>query len=207
LSSLAPAATPTIPTRLAVVIVPLFLVVLAACGSSEERSQPRLDTSDASARVEAVAREVDAWADAPNLRQARAHAEAAANLVVGPGGLGYGDRDGDGTVAGAVSEGLLPSRDDTGDGVVLDTVGDVDCVRQDVLGGDWSHPRARWALLTRAIREWTPDNNTFPDLPAHPMRIVGWATLAQAGTYEEAIGYSGHASFHVDITRDALAGC
>jgi hypothetical protein len=206
LSSLAPAATPTVPTRLAVVVAVLGALVVA-CGSSEERSGPRVDASVATARVEAVAHEVDAWADAPNLRQARAHAEAAANLIVGPGGLGYGDRDGNGTVAGAVTEGLLPSRDGSSDGVVLDTVGDAACVHQDVLGGGWEHPRARWALLTEAIREWSPDNNTFPDLPAHPMRIVGWATLAQAGSYDEAIGYSGHADVHVDASRDALADC
>ncbi len=66
---------------------------------------------------------------------------------------------------------------------------------------------ARLEQIAEAIDEWAPDNNTFPSLPSHPMRIVGWATLAQSATFAEAIEYSGHADIHVDATRDALSRC
>jgi hypothetical protein len=80
-------------------------------------------------------------------------------------------------------------------------------VRRDVLGGDWDDPAARWAMLSEAIAQWAPDHNTFPSLPSHPMRIVGWATLAQSATFDNAIEYAGHAKLHVDVSRDALDHC
>ena len=200
-----------------VLVLSLVLVLAAACGSSAENgTEPggadtntaaAVDPTDASDRLERIADEVDAWAAAPDLDQATAHAEAAANLVVGPGGLGYGDRDGDGEIAGDVAEGLLPGPDGTPEGIVLDSIGPAECVKRDVLGGDWDDPVARWALLAEAIDQWASNNNTFPTLPSHPMRIVGWATLTQSGSFEEAIEYSGHADLHVDVTRDALADC
>jgi hypothetical protein len=188
-------------------LVPALLLLVSACGGNTGGSDRAVDATVASARLEQIAGEVDAWASSSTLEEARAHAEAAANLVVGPGGLGYGDRDGNGTTDGAVERGLLPGPDGTPAGVVLDTLGDDDCVRGDVLGGSWDHPRARWSLLADAIAEWAPENNTFPLLPSHPMRIVGWSTLAQSATFAEAIEYSGHADIHVDVTRDALSRC
>ena len=199
------------------VLVLSLVLVAAACGSSAENGPDPdgADTNTASAasaaeateRLEQITTEVDTWAASSTLDEARAHAEAAANLVVGPGGLGYGDRDGDGEIEGDVPAGLLPGPDGAPAGVVLDTIGPAECVNRDVLGGDWGDPVARWALLAQAIDEWAPDNNTYPSLPSHPMRIVGWATLTQSGTFEEAIEYSGHADLHVDVSRDALAEC
>lgn len=188
-------------------LVPALLLLVAACGSSVDGPDRAVDATVASARLEQIADEVDAWAHSPTLAEARSHAEAAANLIVGPGGLGYGDRDGNGAVAGAVARGLLPGPDGSPAGVVLDTVGNDDCVLRDVLGGSWDEPRARWSVLARAIDGWAPDNNTFPSLPSHAMRVVGWATLAQSATFTQAIEYSGHADLHVDVTRDALGRC
>lgn len=187
----------------------MILVLLAACGSDEDATDVgSIDDAPADlGRLELIAAEVDAWRASATLDEARGHAEAAANMVVGPGGLGYGDRDGDGTVDGDVAEGLLPGPLGDPIGLVLATTGDAECVRADVLGGDWADPAARWALLSNAIGEWASDNNTFPSLPAHPMRIVGWATLTQSGTFGEAIEYAGHADLHVDISRRSLVLC
>jgi hypothetical protein len=199
------------------VLVLSLVLVVAACGSGSENgpdpdgaetsTAAAADAGEASERLEQIAAEVDAWAAAPTLDEAKAHAEDAANLVVGPGGLGYGDRDGDGEIAGDVPAGLLPGPEGVPAGIVLSTIGPAECVDPDVLGGDWDDPVARWALLAEAIDQWAPDNNTFPSLPSHPMRIVGWAALTQSGTFDEAIEYSGHADLHVDVTRDALARC
>ena len=184
----------------------VVLVVLAACGDEPDRERS-IDASAARAWVEEIAGEVDAWATSDTLAQARAHAEAAANLIVGPGGPGYGDRDGDGTIAGRVDEGLLPARSGDSRGIVLDTLDGARCVRADVLGGEWDDPSARWARLLVAIRSWSPTDNTFPALPSHPMRVVGWATLAEDAPLAPAIEYAGHADIHVDVTRDALDRC
>ncbi|MDQ3247526.1 MAG: hypothetical protein M3Q52_11705, partial [Pseudomonadota bacterium] len=82
------------------------------------------------------------------------------------------------------------------------------CVKRDVLGGDWSDPAARWAALARAIARWTPANNTFPRLPSHPQRIVGWATLALgADNLATARDYARHAQIHTDVSSRAVAGC
>jgi len=184
----------------------VFAVLVSACGSDDEPAATGSPGSDVEL-LELIAAEVDAWGTSSTLDEARDHAEAAANMVVGPGGLGYGDRDGNGSIAGEVAEGLLPGP--TGDpvGLVLATTGEAECVTKDVLGGDWGDPVARWTLLADAIDQFGPGNNPFPTLPAHPMRIVGWATLTQAGSFEQAIEYAGHADLHVDISRDAFNNC
>ncbi len=92
-------------------------------------------------------------------------------------------------------------------GLVLEMFGDATCVHGDVLGGDWDDPHAWWAELERAIDQWSPENNTFPSLDSHPMRVVGWATLAQSASFDEAIEYSSHARLHVDVARAALRRC
>lgn len=82
------------------------------------------------------------------------------------------------------------------------------CVEQDVLGGSFLDASGRWDTLRAAIGEWSPGNNTFPSLPSHPQRVVGWASLTLATEdLDLAHEYSGHAGLHVDITRDALDGC
>ena len=170
-------------------------------------THPAVDGAAVGERLEQIASEVDAWARSSTLEQARAHAEAAANLIVGRDGFGYGDRDGNGEISGAVEEGLLPGLSGHPAGLVLDAMGNAECVNRDVLGGDWDDPVQRWAVLAEAIDAWTPVNNTFPSLPSHPMRVVGWAELTRSGTFEEAIEYAGHAHLHVSVTRAALSGC
>ena len=82
------------------------------------------------------------------------------------------------------------------------------CVEADVLGGPWDDAPARWWTMVTAIDEWAPDGNTFPTLPSHPQRVVGWATLT-LGTedLDAAHEYAGHAMLHVDITRAAFTDC
>lgn len=156
-------------------------------------------------RLAAIDRAVSAWQAASDLPAARRAAEEARNLVVGADGPSYGDADGDGTVRGAVAAGLLPGLT----GVAgLAAEEDGACVERDVLGGPWADPAARWAELDARIAAWTPTNNTFPTLPSHPQRVVGWATLAlRARSVEEAVEYAGHARLHVDVSARALTDC
>ena len=192
----------------AVSVLVVVLVVATACsGSDDSASSVSAPATKTGMELERIADAVDAWGESPTLADARAHAEIAANLVVGPNGLGYGDRDGDGVVGGATSAGLLPGPLGSPVGVVLDEIGPAECVDRDVLGGDWTDPAARWQLLATAIDEWAPGNNTYPSLPSHPMRIVGWATLTQTADLDDAIEYAGHADIHVDVTRSALTTC
>lgn len=159
------------------------------------------------ARVDAIADQVDAWESATSYGAASAAAEAAANLIVGPDGPGYGDRNGDGVVDGASERGLLTGL--TGpEGLIIDTVGEASCVATDVLGGTWDDPPARWSQLDDVLSRWTSSNNTMPELASHPMRVVGWATLTlESGDIDLAQEYAGHAQLHVDVTQRALEGC
>lgn len=120
---------------------------------------------------------IDEWAAADELPAARAAAEIATNLVTGPAVSGFGDRDGDSTVGGAVAEGLLPG--EHGEAGLASNAGST-CLDADVLGGRWDDPAVRWAELHVAISRWSPAANTFPALRGHPQRIVGWASLALA---------------------------
>ena len=82
------------------------------------------------------------------------------------------------------------------------------CVERDVLGGSWADPTARWSVLASAIEAWTPSNNTFPALPSHAQRIVGWATLTLAtNELATALEYGGHAQLHIDVSKQALTDC
>ena len=49
-------------------------------------------------RMDAIDASVNKWRSAESLKDAQRAAEGAANLVAGPRGPGYGDRDGDGVV-------------------------------------------------------------------------------------------------------------
>jgi len=181
-------------------------LVVACGGTSSESTTTAGDaaTTDVRERLEAIDQAVSEWRAASSLEEARRAAETAANLVVGPGGPGYGDRNGDGTVDGAVSAGLLPGLTGEPAGLALGSVGN-ECVLQDVLGGDWSDPAVRWAQMTDAIAAWAPNNNTMPTLASHPMRIVGWATFTLASnSLDDAIEYGGHAALHVGVSRAAL---
>lgn len=156
-------------------------------------------------RLETIAAEVSAWREAANLAAAKRHAEAVRNLIVGPAGPGYGDSDQDGVVAGASPIGLLPGRAGT---AALAIPAANDCVTRDLLGGSWENPEKRWSILQGKIEAWSQSNNTFPTLPSHAQRVVGWATLAlNAADLATARDYASHASIHVRVSRKALTNC
>ncbi|MGQ0831870.1 MAG: hypothetical protein ACT4OV_09350 [Microthrixaceae bacterium] len=164
------------------------------------------DRTAAEERVDAISAAVSRWEAATDLPAARAAAEEARNLVTGPGVLGAGDLDHNGTIDGSATTGLLPG-DDGGAGLAT-PLGTCALVERDVLGGPWLDPAGRWATVAAAITGWTSSNNTFPSLASHPQRVVGWATLTLSATalataHEDA----GHARLHVAVTQDALAAC
>jgi len=194
-------------------------LVLSACGSDSPTATTAGSTTtgtDAGAGVvdqseiafreqmTAVDAAVAAWRTADSIRDAHAAAETAANLIVGPNGPDYGDRDGDGVIGGETTFGVLPGLDGTPAGTALGLEPN-ECVDQDVLGGSWDDPMAEWDKMISAIDAWRPSNNTMPSLDSHPMRSVGWATFTLAtDSLEEAQGYAGHAKLHVDISVNAL---
>jgi len=181
--------------------------VIASCSGATTGGDARaFDLAGVQTRVDEIAAHVTAWQDAESLDEATSEAEAAANLVVGPRGPGYGDRNGDGTVSGETDRGLLTGLDGT-PGLVVQALGDAACVERDVLGGSWDDPRSRWKQLDDVLATWASSNNTMPRLASHPMRIVGWATLSQTASLDDALEYAGHAQLHVDVTEQSLADC
>ena len=161
--------------------------------------------ADLVARVDAIDAAIAEWRGARTLAAAKVGAEKARNLVTGPSGPAYGDLDGDGTIGGEVEAGLLPG---LGGNAGLASARPNPCMIADVLGGDFSQAAARWATMDRAIANWRADNNTFPSLPSHPQRIVGWATLTlKRANLAQATNYAGHAQLHADKTRVAITQC
>lgn len=155
-------------------------------------------------RMDAIDEAVAAWRSATSVEAARLAAETAANLVVGPNGPDYGDRNGDGLVSGESAVGVLPGLDGTPAGLATPLVTNP-CVVHDVLGGAWTNPDAEWGAMLTAIDDWRSDNNTMPSLASHPMRIVGWATFTlRSDSLDEAHEYGGHAKLHVDVALRAL---
>ena len=147
---------------------------------------------------------VTVWNRADSLTEAQAAAEAAANLVVGSGGPGYGDRDGNGNVDGETEFGLLPGLDGSPAGLA-NALDDNECIVADVLGGPWDAPADRWATMQAAIDAWSFDNDTMPSLPSQPMQIVGWATFAiGTDSIDEAFEYGRVAQQNVDASLAAL---
>ncbi|MDF1595262.1 MAG: hypothetical protein P1T08_04065 [Acidimicrobiia bacterium] len=200
------------------------MIALAACGGSSSTSNasqtepvPTVDVVAAATtgdvvsaspslreQMDAIHEAVAAWRSATSVEAARVAAETAANLVVGPNGPGYGDRNGDGVVSGETTAGVLPGLDGTPPGLA-DPLMANDCVLRDVLGGTWTDPGAEWGAMLTAIDDWRSDNNTMPSLASHPMRIVGWATFTlQSDSLDEAHEYGGHAKLHVDVALRAL---
>lgn len=203
----------------------LGALALAACsagnGADNTATQPKparttademVETGGAAAhsetalqRIEAIQRAVTDWRNASDFASAKRHAEAARNLIVGPEGPGYGDADGDGTVAASNRVGLLPG---TSGGPSLAIPAINACVTRDLLGGSWDDAERRWAILKQKIGAWRPENNTFPTLPSHAQRVVGWATLTlRADDVATAREYADHAQIHVDVMRRALSNC
>jgi hypothetical protein len=200
--------------------LPAFILTVALGGCAGAPSEPpaspdgsvsgptsagQADTPPLEARLVAIDAAVDRWRSAADLASARRAAEEARNLVVGPAGPGYGDTDGDGTVEGATDIGLLPG---LGGQPGLATGDAGACVGRDVLGGSWADPARRWSIMQAAIDAWSQTNNTFPSLPSHPQRIVGWATLALAAPdLATALEYGGHAHLHIDVALGAVTAC
>ena len=179
-----------------------------AQGASEDqgyRAESNPPAQSALGRIDQINAEVSAWRSAPDLDQAKRHAEAARNLIVGPTGPGYGDVDEDGRVSGGNQIGLLPGLKG---GAALAVPAANTCVTRDLLGGSWENPIRRWEILDAKVAAWRPGINTFPTLPSHAQRIVGWASLAlgssKLGTATE---YAAHAKLHVDVSRTALTRC
>ena len=214
--SLAGAPAPKIGKRMALLVIPLAFV---GCGSPENAGQSSLEFTSANReaakgellpnnlkqRLVALDSAVSRWQRAPDLVSAHETAEEARNLVVGAAGPYYGDADGDGTISGASSVGILPGQKGQAG---LATSNDGPCVVADVLGGSWVEPADRWAKLDKAITQWTSSRNTFPSLPSHIQRVVGWASLAlKAEDVREAREYAGHARLHVDVAIEAVTQC
>ena len=199
--------------RLRPTLVALIVLGLVACGSSGGDVADPITTSPAEAalagQLDELGAAVDTWRTADSIAVARVAAETAANLVVGPNGPGYGDRNDDGTVSGETDAGILPGLDGTPDGVATALATNA-CVESDVLGGSWDDPAGRWAEMEQAIDTWRPDSNTMPSLASHPMRVVGWGTFtldtdpAAPDALDLAHEYAGHAALHVVISADAL---
>ena len=166
---------------------------------------PQAPPDEIRLRLARIGSAIQRWRQADNLKIAKAAAEEARNLIVGPGGPYYGDADRNGFIAGASKVGLLPGL--KGETALVEPE-DGACVVRDVLGGSWREPAKRWSTLDAAIRSWTVSKNTFPSLPSHPQRIVGWATLAlSTKNLGAAREYGGHARLHIDITRKAVTHC
>lgn len=199
----------------------LFAAVsIGACGTNEPKADGRnADTVSHSVNVEPanagpaelgprlalIENAVGRWRRAANLTEAKSAAEEARNLVVGEAGPYFGDADRDGVTRGASKSGLLPGlRGEE----ALARPEDGDCVVRDILGGSWNEPSKRWAVLDTAIKSWSPSRNTFPMLPSHPQRIVGWATLAlSTDSLAMAKEYGGHAQLHINVSSNSLAQC
>ena len=211
-------------TSKAVIWAAAAAITLAACGGAStadevggtepltattERSDTAAIAVDADAasfaeRMTAIDEAVAVWRGASTVELAQEAAEAAANLVVGPNGPDYGDRNGDGVVSGEATVGLLPGLDGTPAGYAIPLAAN-ECVARDVLGGTWTDPGAEWGAMLTAIDKWRPENNTMPTLASHPMRIVGWATFTlNSDSLDEAHEYAGHAKLHVDVAVRAL---
>lgn len=181
-------------------LIPIALL-LAACGSGDADPAATDAVRD---RLDEIAEQVAVWHTTDDPAEALAAAEAAANLVVGPNGPGYGDRDGDGAIAGATEVGLLSGVDGTPAGIAS-PLADQSCVARDVVAGTVDDPATAWAEMEAAIDAWRPTDNTMPTLASHPMRIVGWATFTLAsGSLDDAHEYAGHAQLHVDVSLRAL---
>lgn len=186
-------------------------LLLAGCGGGEtvDRAPATSAPSDEAiaalaARLSVIEEAVVAWSEAKSIEAAQIAAETAANLVVGPNGPDYGDRNGDGVIGGESGTGLLPGVDGTPAGLASPASSNP-CVARDVLGGSWEDPQAAWGEMRSAIDAWEPGNNTMPSLPSHPMRVVGWATFTLASdSIELAHEYASHARLHVDISANAV---
>ena len=186
----------------------MMLAALTACGGDGDGDADAVEPDVAEftyrERILKIDDAATAWKNADNVEIARSAAESAANLVVGPGGPGYGDRDGDGTIEGENDFGVLPGLDGSPVGLANALTDNV-CIEDDVLAGSWDDPAGRWASMQTAIDEWTTANNTMSSLASRPMRIVGWATFTLAtDSLDDAHSYGGQAALEVAQSLGAL---
>ncbi|WP_396668357.1 hypothetical protein [Microbacterium sp. R86528] len=193
----------------ALVAIPLALTLaLAGCatGSSDvDNVEGSPAVAELSERLGETTVAISAWQDAEDLAELKQAAEQVRNLVTGEAGPYYGDADGDDIVTGAATVGVLPGLEGEPG---LASIIEGDCLEQDVLGGDWSAPAERWQILDDAIVAWAPTNNTFPSLPSHPQRTIGWATLAlNEDDLETAREFASHAQLHINVSAAALQNC
>ncbi|WP_305098450.1 hypothetical protein [Croceibacterium aestuarii] len=191
------------------------LLALAACGSQTDEDRSTKDqapagqlapTGDALAlRLDTLDAAVMKWQTATDLVTAHAAAEEVRNLVVGPAGPIYDDADRDGEVAGASDEGLLPGTR----GQVALVAGEADrCLLQNVLGGSWTDPGARWAQALIAFDSWRPGNDAISSLPSPTMRLVGWATLGlESLRIDASRDFAQQAAHELQSVRRAIEGC
>ncbi len=190
------------------------MLVLVTCGQASDGGASPVSVSPApvdatdhasmETRLDAIDSAVTDWRNAPSIEAAHTAAETAANLVVGPNGPGYGDRNANGVIEGESAAGVLPGLDGTPAGLAT-ALASNECVVSDVLGGAWTDPAAEWAKMLSAIDLWRTTNNTMPSLASHPMRVVGWATLTLASdSLDDSKEYAGHAKLHVDVSVRAL---
>jgi len=183
------------------------LILLAACGDDDADGPPADDSAEVITYRERMTKLDDAitvWDEAETIAVAHAAAEAAANLVVGPGGPDFGDRDGNGGIDGETAHGLLPGLDGTPPGVA-ELLDDNQCILVDVLGGSWDDPAGRWADMDAAIAVWTPESDTMLALASQPMRIAGWATITlESDSLDGAHALAGAAATSLNISIDAL---
>jgi len=195
-------------------------LALVACGSPDISTQNRVEFSlsprskpitqqalpdTLGSRLAALDVAVTRWQRAPDLRQAHKAAEEARNLIVGPAGPFYGDANRDGKVSGVVAFGMLPGL--RGEASLARQT-DGPCVVAHILGGSWRDPAGRWAILEQAISRWTPTRNTFPSLPSHIQRVVGWASLTlNSRSLANAREYAKHARLHVNIANQSANDC
>jgi hypothetical protein len=188
------------------IAAPLLLTAtLVACGDDADVPEGG-DVAEFTYRelVVKIDDAVTVWNRADSPAEAQAAAEAAANLVVGPGGPGYGDRDGNGNVDGETEFGVLPGLDGSPVGLA-NALGDNECIVNDVLGGSWDAPADRWATMQAAIDAWSFDNDTMPSLASQMMQIVGWATLTLGtDSIDETFEFGRLAQQNVDASLAAL---
>lgn len=187
-------------------IVPVLVLALAAvaCGDDGGEAIEDLESFTLRERLVRIDDSVVTWELAATVDVAHQAAETAANLVVGPGGPGYGDRDGNGSVGGTSDFGVLMGLDGEPVGLA-DALAGSSCIDDVVLGGSWDDPAIRWSELDAAVAAWSEQSDTISTLASRPMRVAGWAALALAtDDVADANAFAAVAQTDLDASIDAL---
>lgn len=180
-----------------------------------ERLRRALDLADT---------ELHAVGDSTDLVEAKRHAEAVVNILVGLRGRWYGDADGDGKITDPSDrQGILPGegimgparglnvRRPLGWGQIVYLKGD-DHTRQLIQGtimGNmerWiNQPEGRYDDIERAIAGTDLNHSMTSKLDGHAMRVVAWARLilTQAGSLNDAKTYASYGIADIGASLDA----